>query len=150
MTSDKKLSGVINPKNIKESDIAKVVLEKADFITDSMTDERYFDLVYRCYAKNGLEWLVEFPRVVNVFPVNRLPIPQLDRAWLMLDCDITISIGPANLLPGKLTYIPNSNLKASVASYIVNEPVKEMTLAEVEEKLGYKVKIISEKENNNE
>lgn len=37
-----------------------------------------------------------------------------------------------------------------MASYIVNEPAKEMTLAEVEEKLGYKVKIISEKENNNE
>lgn len=147
MTSDKILRNVINPKKIKESDIAKVVLEKADF----HTDETYFDLVYRCYAKNGLEWLVEFPRVVNVFPVDMLPILHSD--WTgPVSRDITMPIGSADLLLGELTYLPNNkaNTPVAMASYIVNEPYKEMTLAEVEEKLGYKVKIISEKENNNE
>lgn len=148
MTSDKILRDVINPKNIKESDIAKVVLEKADF----HTDETYFDLVYRCYAKDGLEWLVEFPRVVNVFPVNVLPTLHSYWTGSISWCDITMSIGSANPLPGELTYLPNNkaNTTVAVASYIVNEPTKEMTLAEVEEKLGYKVKIISEKENSNE
>lgn len=157
MTSNKILRDVINPKNIKESDIAGVVLEKADFIIDPKTDERYFDLVYRCYTKNGLEWLVEFPKVVNVFPVNVLPrlkstILHSGFTSTSVSCDITMPIGSANLLPGKLTYLIDSkpHAPAAMASCIINEPVKEMTLAEVEERLGYKVKIISEKEINNE
>lgn len=103
MTSNKILRDTINPKNIKESDIAEVVLEKADFIIDPKTDERYFDLMYRCYTKNGLEWLVEFPKVVNAFPVNVLPILKstIRRDFTgSLLCDITMSIGSANLLPG--------------------------------------------------
>jgi hypothetical protein len=147
MINGKMLRGVINPKNIKESDITKVVLEKADF----HTDEGYFDLVYRCYAKDGLEWLVEFPRVVNVFPVNVLPTLHSD--WTgPVSYDITMPIGSANLLLGELTYLPNNktNTPVAMASCIINEPSKEMTLSEVEKELGYKVKIISEKENSNE
>lgn len=124
------LNDIINPKNIKRSDIERVVLEKADFHTDPMSGEKYFDLVYRCCAKNGLEWLVEFPRVINVLPIDAFP-------------------GEAQLLPGETAYIDTPGWTPA-ASYVVNEPAKEMTLAEVEEKLGYKVKIISEKENNNE
>ena len=105
-------------------------LEKADFHTDPMSGEKYFDLVYRCCTKNGLEWLVEFPRVINVLPIDAFP-------------------GEAQLLPGETAYIDTPGWTPA-ASYVVNEPAKEMTLAEVEEKLGYKVKIISEKENNNE
>ena len=76
------LNDIINPKNIKRSDIERVVLEKADFHTDPMSGEKYFDLVYRCCAKNGLEWLVEFPRVINVLPIDAFP-------------------GEAQLLPGE-------------------------------------------------
>lgn len=145
MVNNKSLMDVINPKNIKRSDIDRIVLEKADFHTDPMSGEKYFDLVYRCYAKNGLEWLVEFPRVINVFPVDGLPAIKVEYS----NGGRFITLDEAQLLPGETTYIDIPRW-TPIASYIVHEPVKEMTLAEVEEKLGYKVKIISEKENNNE
>lgn len=140
------LNDILNPKNIKYSDIDRIVLEKADFHTDPMSGEKYFDLLYRCYAKNGLEWLVEFPRVINVFPVDAFPVIKGEYSSYY---DRFITLGEAQLLPGETAYIDTPGWTL-IASYIINEPVKEMTLAEVEEKLGYKVKIISEKENNNE
>lgn len=143
------LNDIINPKNIERSNIDRIVLEKADFHTDPMSKEKYFDLVYRCHAKNGLEWLVEFPRVVNVFPINELPVIKIEYQNSYLHGNGIMILDDAQLLPGETTYIDTPGW-THMASYIVNEPCKEMTLAEVEEKLGYKVKIISEKENNNE
>lgn len=143
------LNDTINPKNIKHSDIERVVLEKADFHTNPMSGEKYFDLVYRCYAKNGLEWLVEFPRVINVFPVDKFPVIRVEYSHLYSHSNGIITLDEAQLLPGETAYIDTPGWTPA-ASYIVNEPAKEMTLAEVEEKLGYKIKIISEKENNNE
>lgn len=143
------LNDIVNPKNIKYSDIERAVLEKADFHTNPMSGEKYFDLVYRCYAKNGLEWLVEFPRVINVLPVDAFPVIRVEYSHSCSNSNGFITLDEAQLLPGETTYIDTPGWTPA-ASYIVNEPAKEMTLAEVEEKLGYKVKIISEKENNNE
>lgn len=142
------LNDIINPRNIKRSDIERVVLEKADFHTNPMSGEKYFDLVYRCYAKNGLEWLVEFPRVINAFPVDAFPTIRVEYSH-SYSYNGFITLDEGQLLPGETAYIDTPGWTPA-ASYIVNEPAKEMTLAEVEEKLGYKVKIISEKENNNE
>ena len=143
------INDIINPRNIKCSDIDRVVLEKADFHTNSWSGEKYFDLVYRCYAKNGLEWIVEFPRVIDVFPVDAFPEIRVEFQNSCSNGNGIIKSHDAQLLPGETTYIVTPSW-TPIASYIVNEPCKEMTLAEVEEKLGYKVKIISEKENNNE
>lgn len=145
----KTLNEIINPKNIKRSDIERAVLEKADFRTDPMNGEKYFDLVYRCCAKNGLEWIVEFPRVINAFPVDAFPVIRVEYLHSSSCANGFIALDEAQLLPGETAYIDTPGWTPA-ASYIVNEPAKEMTLAEVEEKLGYKVKIISEKENNNE
>lgn len=144
------LMDVINPKNIKYSNICKITLEKADFHFEEGNGAKYFDILYRCVASDGTEWLVELPRVTGLLPINDLPTFDVSYSSGIPYSRISMATGSrAWLTPGYTNYIRTTG-RTSAASYIVNEPCKEMTLAEVEEKLGYKVKIISEKENNNE
>ncbi len=148
--NNKTLMDVINPKNIKYSNICKITLEKADFHFEEGNGAKYFDILYRCVASDGTEWLVEFPRVTGLLPINDLPTFDVDYSSDTPGSRTSMKTGPrAWLTPGYTNYIRTSGC-IQAASYIINEPAKEMTLAEVEEKLGYKVKIISEKENNNE
>ncbi len=149
MMNNETLMGIINPRNINYSNIRKVTLEKADFHFEEGNGARYFDILYRCVASDGTEWLVEFPRVSNLLPVNDLPTFDVTYSSGVQGGRITMATGSARLSPGHTNYIRTPGCTPA-ASYIVTEPAKEMTLAEVEEKLGYKVKIISEKENNNE
>lgn len=149
MINNETFMDIINPKNIKYSNIRKVTLEKADFHFDEVNGAKYFDILYRCVASDGTEWLVEFPRVSGLLPVNDLPTFNIGYSGSAQGGRITMVTSGARLSPGRTNYIHTPG-HTPAASYIINEPAKEITLAEVEEKLGYKIKIISEKENNNE
>ena len=101
----------------------------------------YMELVYEYEDKKGLHELT-FPKVEFPFRISRIPNVYHDNGRT-----------PTMSLCGDCVELYKGNVQSFTDVYFIDrvvEPkVHEMTLSEIEEKLGYCVKIISEKENIN-
>lgn len=121
-------------------------LESAEVITGFSTNTLYLKLVYTYEDELGKHRLT-FPAVNTTIPKNYLP---------SVICDITSDI--SSLRPIDAKYIDTDDARFPISdveftfgtlkccSYldtIVEPAPKEMTLDEIEKKLGYKVKIIN-------
>ena len=96
----------------------------------------YLDLVYRVEDDKTVE-LYKLPRV-------RLPLKEND-VTIRTDHDGFSYISHANVGFGYLRLHPDKNgVQYTVET--IETKTKEMTLEEIEKKLGHKVKIVSEKE----
>lgn len=134
---------VLNPYNVHDlrKDI-EVSLDTLDVYKDA--DENYFRLTYKCKTKNGDKYIVEFPKVEIPIPTNHLP--EVVTATRCIDPELGIKCQDVLSVDyGHTIAIPVSRY-TKMASYQLTNPVKEMTVAEIEKVLGYKIKVISEKD----
>ena len=121
-------------------------LERAEVINGFATNTLYLKLIYTYEDELGKHRLT-FPAVNTTIPKNHLP---------SVICDITGDI--SSLQPVDAKYIDTDEARFSISdvaftlgtlkgrSYLdtIIEPApKEMTLDEIEKKLGYKVKIVN-------
>ena len=126
---------LLNPRNIESLKLSKVNLEAMELYED--LGGKFTRYLYRCKAENGQEWLVEIPKTSCPVKTNELLNFDTYPEWsTSMD-----TVGTTFLHLGTPKYIKLTNKYQQEA--IVVKVIKEMTLAEVEEKLGHKVKIIS-------
>lgn len=126
-----------------------VKLESAEVLTGFATHTLYLRLVYTYEDELG-KYRLTFPAVNTTIPKNHLP---------SVICDITSDI--SSLRPIDAKYIdtddarfPISDVRFTLGTFkyrsyldaIIEPAPKEMTLDEIEERLGYKVKIVSKGE----
>lgn len=115
------------------------------------SDEWYLKIVYLYESEDGLHQRV-FPRVIPPFPQHNIPVVNLDndpfndindRDYLV--CNDRMILRPGNysvkLADGEVN-LPQRSCMFDIN--LSNHGPKEMTLNEIEKKLGYKVKIVSE------
>lgn len=121
-------------------------LERAEVIAGFATNTLYLKLIYTYEDELGKHRLT-FPAVNTTIPKNHLP---------SIICDITGDI--SSLQPVDAKYIDTDDARFSISDVeftlgtikcrayldtIIEPAPKEMTLDEIEKKLGYKVKIIN-------
>lgn len=136
---------VLNPYNLHDlREDVEVSLDTLDIYKDA--NERYFRLIYKCKTKNGDKYIVEFPKVEIPIPTNHLP--EVVTATRYIDPELGIKCQDVlNVDYGHTIAMPVSQYTKMV-SYQLTNPVKEMTVAEIEKILGYKIKVISEENKN--
>lgn len=108
----------------------KVTLKNVELVEEK-TGEIYLDLTYRCEDDKHIKE-VHMPRV------------RLDLSWNG-DIDLgderaTICLGDDNRYE-----LYDTNTEARFTIRIIEEKVQELTLTEIEKKLGYKIKIVNDK-----
>lgn len=137
---------LLNPRNLESLKLSKVDLEAMELYED--LGGKFTRYLYRCKAENGQEWLVEIPKTSCPVKTNELPNFDTYPEWSTSIPEPKTSmdtVGTTFLHLGTPKYIKLTNKyqQEAIVVKVIKEPIKEMTLAEVEEKLGYKVKIIS-------
>ncbi len=116
------------------------------------SDEWYLKIVYQYESKDGLHQRV-FPKVIPPFPQGDIPIVNFandpfndinDRDYLV--CNDRMVLWPGSysvkLADGEIN-MPQLSCMFDIC--LSEYEPKEMTLDEIEKELGYKVKIVSEK-----
>lgn len=94
------------------------------------------DISYRRTDKNGNVDIIS----ISDIPINIANYPIIDNQFTFYGCcDACIDLGF-----GKLQFHPT---KTKYETRRIYTAVKEMTLEEIEKKLGHKIKIVSDKEN---
>lgn len=125
-------------KNIREG-LVDVQLVEEDGIF-------YLDVRYEYENENGI-YEVRYPRVL--LPISCTSLPLVDRIGEYVGCCYYDSL-LVDMGFGKLPIREYSDeVRSCSYHYIVNtiqEKTHKMTVAEIEEKLGYKIEIVSEKE----
>lgn len=117
--------------------------------TDSLGDV-HLDVQIDCTGKDGgYQWIIPdlcipMDGIIYLKTINepKYCTPISTQAWFEPRRDITIQQGysMSPLVPSKKISLPYY-----VAVQRLDPPVKEMTLEEIEQKLGYRVQVVSEK-----
>jgi len=114
----------------------------------------YLILTYTYEDDKGLHSVV-FPEVHLPFLINRVPDTDMERrsygpdygsVWIPCDDRMFLYKGTASFMverDGEKEEVKCEDVYC--ADCVIKPAVREMTLKEVEEKLGYKIKIVSEK-----
>ena len=114
----------------------------------------YLILTYTYEDDKGLHSVI-FPEVHLPFPITRIPDTDMTvrhygncygSAWITCDDQMIIYKGTASFMverDGKKEEVKCKDVY--YADCVIKPAIHEMTLKEVEEKLGYKIKIVSEK-----
>ena len=118
-------------------------LENVEFFTD----ENEFGQIDYClsltYIKTNQfgKWKINYPKVVLPILKHGLPnvLPEMN-GWNRSGTSYFIDIG----LPETLPLLPGGSVEAVYTVEQLEEYVQEMTLEEVEKKLGHKVKLVTE------
>ena len=113
------------------------------------SDEWYLKIVYQYESEDGLHQRV-FPRVIPPFPQRNIPVVNLanDPFNDTNDRDYLVCSGQMGLRPGSYSVkladgeVNLPQLSCMFDINLSNHEPKEMTLDEIEKKLGYKVKIV--------
>ena len=143
-------------KKFSDYNFKSIKLLSAWIDHDSDDNGRYLYLTYECIDKNGNEYMVMIPKIclpfinTNEFPWicrNRNYVSETsDDMYIQLADDkleILTSSGTVydynghavEYTDGKIIIIPKKN-----------DVPKKMTLSEIEEELGYKIKLVEEKQ----
>lgn len=102
----------------------------------------YLDVKYEYENENGI-YEVRYPRVLLTFCSNALP--AIDRSWNSYEKLLHANFGFGNLLVSEY-HDPDRNADYNYIVNTIKEKTHKMTVAEIEAKLGYKIEIVSEKE----
>lgn len=128
------------------------LIERVTHIYRAWTDflgDIHLDMQIGCTGKDGegYQWIIPdlcipMDGIIHLKTINepKYCTPISTQAWFELRRDITLQQGHSEspLMPSEKTSSPYY-----VAVQRPDSPVKEMTLEEVEQKLGYKVKIVN-------
>lgn len=95
----------------------------------------YLSAKYRVEDANSIREL-DFPKIR--LPINRNEVTVRTNIHGWPSPEVDIGFGFRDL------YRPNSCADAYFTETVVNEKTREMTIAEIEERLGYKIKIVEE------
>lgn len=134
---------LINPRNQESLRLSEVDLKAMELYED--LGGKFTRYLYRCKAINGQEWLIEIPKAVC--PVETKMFPKIDTYPEKSEPNATMNtVGVTLLYLGTPKYIKPTNKyqQAAIVVKVIKEPIKEMTLTEVEDELGYRIKIVSE------
>lgn len=132
---------VLKPYNCSDTYVYTSLDTFEMYKDDDGDGQKYLRLIYNCETKDHNKYIVEFPKVELPIYTNRLPEFIYPRGecynYIRLVCH------DMDVLYGNTTIMPKS-CSTLVASY--TDQIKEMTVAEIEKVLGYKIKVISEKD----
>lgn len=141
-------------ETITQARQAKLISCQAEYDVDSLT--WYLYLIYRYEANDGA-YELHIPKFVlsNVLPINHMPVINILRNRYKEIANITTHNDGHVLLQPCSTislehmdtgdYDTYKDVYFAVRQVSEKKPV-EMTLEEIEKKLGYKVKVVSEKQ----
>lgn len=114
-------------------------LEKVELWRDKASDEYFFRLEYLCENESEVFRMI-FPKVESGIPINRVSFNEVHSMFPGRDAR-TLSFNTSDnrhiVLPdekGNYMYLET-----------ITEKIHEMTIEQIEKKLGYKVKIVSKK-----
>lgn len=124
-----------NRKIIIDDNATRVELVSVNLL-NTITTGMVLDATYRIYNNNGSIDEVCFPRIALPFHTNRLPIMQCGFYDDAIDADFGF---------GETTLLPDENQQIYVFKQIKPANAVEMTLDDIEKKLGHPVKIVKEK-----
>lgn len=130
---------------IKDENIKNVYLESCSATNDPYNDKIYLTLNYIYKDNNDNVHRFSIPKIRLPFYDNMIPEINLNapEPYIFLN-DNNLRLDRGDLVvkdyTGKVTKIND----AHCVNVIIKKPVKEMTISEIEEKLGYKIKIINE------
>lgn len=114
---------------------------------------RYLEIIYEAEDDHGVYEII-YPKVDLCLPENRLPMTETSLNPFNIDIPEPPVINwasvkmPLRIGSGEVKGFDGTTIRYKNASQIirtVKEKSIEMTLEEIEKKLGYKVKIVSEK-----
>lgn len=110
--------------------------DRYKLVTLELIKEGFYYLCAQYEVENDKGvWLETYPRIVLDVNLNRIPEMVVKDDNGFYSCEIDIGFGKTHLLPdAKGSYIVRE---------LIEEKVHEMTLDEIEKKLGYKVKIVN-------
>ena len=77
---------------------------------------------------------------IRDLPITIYPHPIVNRKFSCYGCETSINLGFGNLDFSEITRITSEEFRR------IHTVTKEMTIEEIEEKLGYKIKIVNNKE----
>lgn len=143
-------------KNFSNYNFKSTKLLSAWIDRDSDDNRRYLRLTYECIDKNGNKYMIVIPKIclpfinTNAFPCifeNRSYDSETsDDTYIQLADDkleILISSGTVYDYNGKAVEYTDAKI---IIIPKKNDVPKKMTLAEIEEELGYKIKLVEEKQ----
>lgn len=111
---------------------------------DEETMSYYLDVTYEYEDDRGY-YEIHFPHVLLPFYEKVMPTLRDDVGWGGID-DSIVSLydNSLHLAKGKTKHVEDGKYNYTIKT--LKEKCHEMTLEEVEKKLGYKIKIVSGKE----
>lgn len=134
--------------NYDTLEMEDIVLDTCQTMVDEKRGEVYLYLIYQYTDKIGNRKQLTIPRVKLPLRTDRLPSIRVDE-----------TIGPPSMreyyyirvLDDKLPILPMKGFAdpgddPCIKDQVIKYAVKEMTQEEIEQELGYKVKIITDKE----
>lgn len=143
-------------KNFPDCNFKSTKLLSARIDRDSDNNSRYLRLTYECIDKNGNEYMVVIPKIclpfinTNAFPwicENRSYDSEIsDDMYIQLADDkleILTSSGTVYDYNGKAVEYTDEKM---IVIPKKNDIPKKMTLSEIEKELGYKIKLVEEKQ----
>ena len=131
-------------KNFSDYNFKSTKLLSAWIDRDSDNNNRYLRLTYERIDKNGNEYMVVIPKIclpfinANAFPwicENRNYDSETSDDMYIQLADDKLEILTSEYTDTKIIVIPKKN-----------DIPKKMTLSEIEEELGYKIKLVEEKQ----
>ena len=135
-------------KNFSDYNFKSTKLLSAWIDRDSDNNSRYLRLTYECIDKNGNEYMVVIPKICLPF-INTNAFPWIcenrnyDSETSDDKLEIFTSSGTAYDYNGNA--VEYTDAKIIVITKKDTTP-KKMTLSEIEEQLGYKIKLVEEKQ----
>lgn len=135
--------------NYDKLNVEHVVLSTCQAMVDEKSGEVYLYLIYQYTDKVGNRIQLTIPRVELPFRTDQIPSIRVDE-----------TIGPLSMreysyyiriLDDKLPVLPMKGFaepgdNPCIMEQVIEYAVKEMTQEEIERELGYKVKIVTDKE----
>lgn len=120
------------------NEVKKARLKELKINNKGMNDSVTLSAVYTIERKNG--------------SIDELIIPEIlliNNVCILPDVEIESKFGESNAFVdfgfGRIPILPNENNEVFKCVQIKPADAKELTLAEIEEKLGYPVKIVKER-----
>ena len=143
-------------KNFSDYNFKSTKLLSAWIDRDSDDNSRYLRLTYECIDENGNEYMIVIPKICLPF-INTNAFPWIcencsydsetsDDTYIQLADDkleILTSSGTVYDYNGKAVEYTDEKI---IVIPKKNDIPKKMTLSEIEEELGYKIKLVEEKQ----
>lgn len=147
-TSDRRKMGL----NYDTMEIKDAKLTMCKPVIDEKSGEVFLYLIYRYVDKVGNRRQLTIPRIKLPFRTDQMPSIRVDETFgppSMREYSYYIRV-----LDDKLPVLPMKGFAESgdgpcIIERVIEYAVKEMTQEEIEQKLGYKVKIVTDKEESN-